>query len=213
MEFVIQEHEKKNIQKLVSNKKTSVRIIKIIEIVILMMLLVGGFGFIIFNILDPDAYIANFRGELIKDYSLILLIGRIRIMGLLTTWILVYTLRRAVCRAAIGNKTDECISIQGDSIEEKCLLYSYRIKYQSLPTDRGLVAIMLNEIKNIKYDNAFKKITIQGKMYATWIEKFQTLDEIDITNKKEGQFIIYDYFSPSLIEKLKKYPIKINYGE
>ncbi len=72
---------------------------------------------------------------------------------------------------------------------------------------------MLNKIKNIKYENEFKKITIQGKMHAAWIENFQTLDEIDITNKKEGQFIIYDYFSPSLIEELKKYPIKINYGE
>lgn len=208
MEFVIKKKDKENVEKLVASKKTSVRIIRIIEKIVLIIALVFGLGFIIYNIVHPEAYFNKLKGE--KEYSLILSIGIIRMLGCLTAWFLIVTLRKVISAVGTGDRVDETLSIQGDSLEEKCLFYTYRIIHQSLPTEMGLVAIFLNEIENIRYNSELKKITIQGRMFDTWLNNVEVLDEVDISKREEGKFIIFDYFSPSLIEELKKYPIKIN---
>ncbi len=213
MELVVKKKNKENIEKIVVSKKTSIRIIRLIENIALSIALIGGFGYIIYNIVHPDAYIYEFRGEYVKEYFLIFMNGTLIISVFLTTWFLIKVFRRVFSLATIGNKIREALSIQGDSMEEKCLLYTYGIRHQSLPTDMGLVAIMLNEIENIRYNSELKKLTIQGRMCDTWLNNVEDLDDVDISKREESEFIIYDYFSPSLIEELKKYPIKINYEE
>lgn len=118
-----------------------------------------------------------------KNYDLIFITGLPIGSGLFTMWILVVTLRKKLSLASIGSRTDEALIIEGDSIE------------------------------NVKYDNETKEIRITGKMFAKWITDVVNIEEVDISNRENNEFVIYDYFSPSLIEELKKYPIKINYED
>ena len=51
--------------------------------------------------------------------------GTIIIAVFLTLWILVLTLRKKLSFARIGSRTDEALIIEGDSIENSCIYYSY----------------------------------------------------------------------------------------
>lgn len=213
MELMVEARGKKNIERVVANKKTYIRVIKVIEIIVLIIALIAGPGFIIYHILNPDTFVGTVGYEVKKNYDLIFITGLPIGSGLFTMWILVVTLRKKLSLASIGSRTDEALIIEGDSIENSCLYYSYRIKYESSYRDRGLYTIKLNEIENVKYDNETKEIRITGKMFAKWITDVVNIEEVDISNRENNEFVIYDYFSPSLIEELKKYPIKINYED
>lgn len=48
--------------------KSYIRVIRLIDKIALLIALIGGFGYIIYNIVHPEAYIYEFRGEYVKEY-------------------------------------------------------------------------------------------------------------------------------------------------
>lgn len=204
MDFIIKNSIKKEAEKKIISRRKSLRIIRMLEIAALAIALVGGIGFIVINILTPGAFEGEIRGELGKDYFLIFMLGSILIGMFLVVWILLLTLRKRLSQIGISDRVNESLRI-----EDNCLIYTYRLKYQSLPTDRGVVAVKLDEISTVKYDADLEKLVIQGRIFDQWIEDFMGVDRVDISNAEEGRFTIYDYFSPSLIEELKRYSVPI----
>lgn len=204
MDFIIKNSIKEEAEKKITSRKMSLRIIRMLEKSALAIALVGGIGFIVINILTPGAFEGEIGGEFGKNYFLIFMFGSIIIGTFLVVWILLLTLRIRVSQIGINDRVNESLRI-----EDNCLTYTYRLKYQSLPTDRGVVAVKLDEISTVKYDADLGKLTIHGRISDQWIEDFRGIDRVNISNAEEGRFTIYDYFSPSLIEELKRYSVPI----
>ena len=89
------------------------------------------------------------------------------------------------------------------SIDENTIYYSFRTKYHSAPMSRVLIVIPLQDVKNIQENESNKKIIFHGRISSDY---FDDISEYkgqipDVGNLQE--FILYDYYSPSLIDQLK----------
>lgn len=68
----------------------------------------------------------------------------------------------------------------------------------------------IDDIKEVTYDRSLKKLTINGRMFNDYTINFRSIDKIKARKLEVGTVVIYDYFSPSLIDTLRyEYNIKI----
>lgn len=204
MNFIVVENIKKELEKQIVSQKRHLRVIRFLEKMNLLISLVGGFGYIILNILISGASMVRIRGEVKKDYFSIFLFGTLIIAGFLTSWILIRTLRIRLSQIGISDRVDESLSITDDY-----LIYIYRLKFESLPCDRGVVAVKLDEISSVTYDADIRKLVIYGALFDDWIENFRSIRGMDFSKTENSMVEIYDYFTPSLLKELKNHSVRI----
>lgn len=203
MQFDINNKLKKDIQKKMMLSRKSVRITYIIEKIFLFVAIFGPSLYFIINVLDPNAFMGTIRGEVKKNYDVLILLTACPMGMLLTAWILVKTLRIKIASLHISDRVDETIEI----VDAK-LIYTFRIKYQSNPDERNIVLIDMEALEKVDYETETRKITIRGKMDERCINLNQESVNIDMSNAQMGEVVIYDYFMPSLKEYIEN-----NYGE
>lgn len=209
MEFEVQDSKKKEIHKLCEKNKTSLRIIRGVENVML-LISAGIIVWVIYCLFMPGVWEETFGPEQVvrKAYFMIFALGTIFLGGSMTAWLLVRVLRGKVASLGLGERIDESLSI-----DQGCLFYTFRLKYQSMPTDRSIVAVKLDEMECVVYDKTIKKLIIRGKIFEKWCSNFTSLEKVDISKTENGEFVLYDYFSPSLKELLEQNTVKIESKE
>ena len=203
MQFNINVQLKKDIQKKMMLSRKSVRITYVIEKIFLTALIVSPILFFVINVIDPTAYVGNVRGEIRKNYGVLILLTTVMASALLGLWISFWTLRTRLSSLHTSDRVDEAMEI----IDTK-LIYTFRIKYQSNPDERNIVLIDMEVLEKVDYETETRKITIRGKMDERCIKFNQESVNIDMSNAQMGEVVIYDYFTPSLKEYIEN-----NYGE
>lgn len=114
----------------------------------------------------------------------------------------------AFCKLAVLNavsknlneRTAERLTCYTDT-----LIFSFRNKYKTNPDDRIRIYIPLKNITNVKYDNLSKRLILTGD----FVYKYAKNCELSTMPPHRGhisheenitEFVIYDYFEPSLYE-------------
>ena len=198
MKFEVNTQRKATIKKSIKFDRKSVYIAYLIEKIVLFIAIVGPMLFFIINAFDPTAYIGNVRGEIRKNYDVLILITAIAMGMLLTTWILVRTLRVKLSSVHTAERVEETMEIM-----DSRLIYTFRIKYQFNFDERNVVVIDMESLEKLDYETETQKLIIKGKMVERCINISDVGAEVDMSNAESREIIIYDYFEPSLEEYIK----------
>lgn len=208
MELIAEKKLKQAIEKILLKKKKSLKIVYTIERLVLLITLFGGGGYFVYNLLSPTAHVGNVAGEVKKNYFIIFMLSSILIGMLLTAWLLIRVLRKKLVSLGLTERVDECMYL-----DEEFFTYTYRLRFQSLPTDRGVVVARYDEISKVVYNEDIRKLTIYGKMFEKWYQNFTKVKNYDASEREDRKFEIYDYFNPSLLQEFgKKVTIVKEYG-
>lgn len=104
----------------------------------------------------------------------------------------------------INQRINESLIISNGEIE-----YGYQNLVGASSGDRVIVKIPFDNISTIRTDQRVKKIEILGMVSSKYYENYsQKKTRAPKNNYKEGSFVLFDYFEPSLMEFFKK-----NYAE
>jgi hypothetical protein len=102
--------------------------------------------------------------------------------------------------AYIGGLSGEALSI-----EDGKLIYTFTYLFKSLLGSRNLLIVDLNKIDRLTYDEITHKIELEGMMVEVIFKPDSKIDEFDLENMATNKVVLFDYFSPSLIEILREY--------
>lgn len=101
----------------------------------------------------------------------------------------------------IRQRINESLIISQDTIE-----YGYQNLVGSTANDRVIVKIPIDSIKQIKIDREIGKIELFGLVSSKYYENYsRQKTRAPKNNYREGSFVIFDYFTPGLIEYFDKY--------
>jgi magnesium-transporting ATPase (P-type) len=198
MNIVVDNDLKKKVQ--VENRKhrRGIHSLWIFEKVSLAVVIVFIVMFPIYCIATGSFVSTNMRnGE--KSYFLVALLTSIIAGMSLTFVLLVAVARMRIENILIGGRVDETIEI----LEDK-LFYTFRIKYQTPLNQRNLVILDLNKIINISYDEILSEISVEGMMAEKIVDASHNVCEIRESEMTVRRLKIWDYFTPSVYEFLKK---------
>ncbi|MBR1454799.1 MAG: hypothetical protein IJ593_09210 [Lachnospiraceae bacterium] len=155
------------------------------------------------NCIIPSLSIVHIHGTVQKDYEWIIIS---------TSFILAPSLIISVCLrflainlAGSNNyaRVDESLIISNDAIR-----YSFRIKHQSLASERYVVTLQFSEITAINFDSKMESLEFKGNIVSEYFDDNNNEKHVDTTSL--SNFVIYDYFEPSLKQALESNGININ---
>lgn len=132
------------------------------------------------------------------DYSIVVIFTIAFGLGLLTLWFCVHILRRKLEQVRLGGRVFDTIELK-----DNLLYYTFRVPHQTLVGYKNLVVLDLNSIQHVGYDEKTRKIDIEGNMFEEIIKISEDEKKVKISEMKSCDLEIYDYFTPSLYEKLK----------
>ena len=112
--------------------------------------------------------------------------------------IILKLLLKSLAGKTINERIDEGLFIEND-----ILTYGYRLKMQSYRSERVLVTIPLNDCR-YSIDKTKKEIKFTGKIFSQFYTDYSK-NEINGKGDYINEFILYDYFSPSLINFLDEW--------
>lgn len=99
----------------------------------------------------------------------------------------------------LTERTDEILSVGDNEI-----LYTFRTRYVTDPDSRVVVVIPFRDITSVNYDRNIRKIQFAGRISSDVVEKFDPSRQYRPNSGNLKDLDIYDYFSPSLYEHLRK---------
>lgn len=164
-------------------------------------LVVGG-GYLIANFVIPSLSLVEVNGEFYKDTSYIIITSSFIFIPCFMFSLFFHVLSKNLSGVNSASRIDENLIISN-----QCIKYSYRIKHQSLDCERIVIIMDLMDIDEIEFDNVTHGLLFKGNFKTEYYEDYASSspDSIDTTDN----FLIYDYFKPSLKECLEKNNIKI----
>lgn len=112
----------------------------------------------------------------------------------------IWVLRMNLQFAYIGGLSGEALSI-----EDGKLIYTFTYLFKSLLGSRNLLIVDLNKIDRLTYDEITHKIELEGMMVEVIFKPDSKIDEFDLEKMETNKVVLFDYFSPSLIEILREY--------
>lgn len=197
MELSINSKKKASLQKAIARNKKSVRIILAIAKTLMFIGIVGGGLYVLINVvLIPAMNIQTVLGDMQKDISWIIIS---------TSFIVSPCLIFSVClKALAGNLAGSDNSARVDEsllISNEAICYAFRLKYQSLASERRVLTIQFSQIKAINFDSKTEGIEFIGNFTSEYFDDYRNQQPVDTASI--DRFIIYDYFSPSLKEALR----------
>lgn len=104
----------------------------------------------------------------------------------------------------ISERVNETLLIKNDCIE-----YGYQNYAGSVDGDRVVVQIPFRYISKITYSNTTKEIVFKGKYSSKYYEDYKTKETRADDKLFSDDFIIFDYFEPSLINSLGKVGLEV----
>ena len=201
MELKVIEKKKKALQKLIAENKKGIKIIRFVSKILLAVGIFGGAAYLLINFFAPSLSIVNVNGVPQKDVSAIIITSSL---------IIAPTVILAIClKALAGNLAGSDNSARIDEsiiVSSEFLRYSFRLKHQTLPCERRVITIKFNSVSKVVYDAKTEKISFVGTIQSDYFDDYKKSQPVDSTVL--NSIDIYDYFSPSLKEKLSNSGIK-----
>lgn len=203
MEFRIEQTKKKQYQKNIAGSLKSVRIIKAIAKILLLIGIVGGGLYAILNYIMPTLSIVTVNGVPQKDISWIIISTSFIVAPCLILSLALNTLSKNLAGGTNSARVDESLILTGSTIK-----YSYRQKHHSLSSERRVLSIDFNKMDSIVYDEKTHLLKFTGEILSEYYDDYKKRKPVDINTLEE--FVICDYFTPSLTEALLSKGIKVN---
>ena len=195
VELSVDLKKKMLLQKSIAQEKKSVRIILTISKLLLFVGLVGGIIYVILNLFIPSMSIVNVNGVAQKDISWIVISTSLIVVPCVIIAICLKTLANNLAGVNNSARVDESLLISNETIR-----YSFRIKHQSLSSERRVITIQLSQVGKINYDSHTEALEFVGSFESEYFDDFKKKDPVDTTLIEK--FTIYDYFLPSLKDSL-----------
>ncbi len=192
---------KKRINKIIIEQNSCLKRVNNISKIVTVGLIMLCIVYAILCLVIPDYAVVRVRGNLQKNYysiitnSVVLLI----FSAVIRVWIITFINNRA--SKDCMERVNEEIIFSASGIE-----YFFRIKYHSQAGKRVVVHLESNDIEQIKYDEALRKLKFNGRFKVS---------NVDFNNnfvsgtKIVDDFVVYDYFEPSIYDYLKRKDIEI----
>lgn len=203
MEFRIKQTKKKQFQKNIAGSLKSVRVIKVIANILLLIGIVGGGLYAILNYIMPTLSIVTVNGVPEKDISWIIISTSFIVAPCLILSLALNTLSKNLTGGTNSARVDESLILTGNTIK-----YSYRQKHNSLSSERRVLSIDFNKMDSIVYDKKTHLLKFTGEILSEYYDDYKKKKTVDINTLEE--FVICDYFTPSLTETLLSMGIKVN---
>lgn len=203
MEFRIEQTKKKQYQKNIAGSLKGVRIIKAIAKILLLIGIVGGGLYAILNYIMPTLSIVTVNGVPQKDISWIIISTSFIVAPCLILSLALNTLSKNLAGGTNSARVDESLILTGNTIK-----YSYRQKHHSLSSERRVLSIDFNKMDSIVYDEKTHLLKFTGEILSEYYDDYKKRKPVDINTLEE--FVICDYFTPSLTEALLSKGIKVN---
>lgn len=203
MELYIDAKKKIALQKAIAHNIRSVRIIMMISKVLLLVGIIGGGLYALLNGLMPGLSMVTVNGVPQKDIGWIIIS---------TSFIVAPCLIFSACLKALANnlasgnnaaRVDESLLIADNKIR-----YSFRIKYQSTSSERRVITVDFSKIRDLTFDDTTGILHFTGEILSEYFDDYRNQNPVHTADLDE--FMICDYFTPSLKETLKSKGVKVN---
>lgn len=99
----------------------------------------------------------------------------------------------------LTERTDEEITIANSEIR-----YVFRTRYVTAPDNRVIVVIPFRDLTEVNYTENTRKIEFVGRISSDVIEKYNPAREYKPNKGNLNKLIVYDYFTPNLLDALRK---------
>ena len=179
-------------------KIKSVRIIILIKRILLYWSAIIGLLYVFLNLIISDWSTYRMNGEIKKNYEYIFIVGSIIISFGFLICLFLNQLIYNISGKNVGERTNEELAIKDD-----LLIYIFRIKFQNDYNERFKILIPISNINDIEIDIESKCLIFKGNIDVLHYNNYflNNIFEKNIIN----MFILYDYFSPSLITYIKNF--------
>lgn len=203
MELRIDQAKKKQYQKNIAGSIRSVRVIKMIAKVLLLIGIIGGGIYAVLNFVMPTLSIVTVNGVPQKDISWIVISTSFIVAPCLILSLALNTLSKNLAGGTNSSRVDESLLLTGNTIR-----YSYRQKHHSLSSERRVLSFDLNKMDSIAFDEKTRIIVFSGEILSEYFDDYKKKKTVDVNTLEE--FVICDYFAPSLVETLLAKGVKVN---
>lgn len=203
MELTVNSKRKNLLQKNISKSKKSVCVIAAISKFLLAAGLIGGTLYLIVNFVSPSLSMAEVNGVLVKDTSFIIITSSFIFAPCLIFSACLNVLAKNLAGGSSSARIDESLILV-----DKQLRYSFRIKHQSTSSERRVITIDFSNIKAVEYESKTGALNFAGKITSDYYDDFKKKKPVETDYIED--FVIYDYFTPSLRDSLINRGIHIN---
>lgn len=204
MNLLIDYKEKKAITQLVIKHTNHLRKMQVGASILKVLIVFIAIGYIGMNILLPNMNVVNVGGIPTKDYfNIVKNIFLIFALGLLFLMVLKLMLAK-LASVNLNERVQEVMSIEGNILQ-----YSFRTKFESDMETRIIIKIPLQVITLAIYDSAVRKLTFKGNILCYYVENYNEEKFKKTKPSKLEEFIIYDYFHPTLLSCLQENGLNI----
>ncbi len=203
MELQIDQGKKKQYQKNIAGSIKSVRIIKAIAKILFLIGIIGGGTYAILNFVMPSLSMVNVNGIPQKDTSWIIISTSFIVAPCLIFSLALNTLNKNLAGRTNASRVDESILLT-----DRLIKYSYRQKHQSLSSERRVLTFDFGKICFVSYNDKTKLLKFSGEILSEYYDDYRKKEPVDVNILDE--FVICDYFSPSLKDTLILKGVKVN---
>lgn len=203
-QLLVNKQQKKKIHK---NYLKSYKVIYIIPYIMIILAIVFSIGLLIYGFGNENAFIVNDATD--TDFGkknimlLFFILGTVDIVLAFLYLIIKITTKRISGRN-ISERINETLLIKNDCIE-----YGYQNYAGAVDGDRVIVQLPFRYINKITYNNTTKKTVFMGKYTSKYYEDYKIKTTRADDTLFSDDFIIFDYFEPSLIDALRKSGLEV----
>lgn len=203
MELLVNSKRKTILQKQIAKSRKSVCIIAAISKFLLIAGLVGGILYLVVNFVSPSLSMVEVNGILEKDTSFIIITSSFIFAPCLIFSACLNVLAKNLSGGSSTARVDESLMLV-----DQQLRYSFRTKHQSLSSERRVITIDFSNIKAIEYESKTGTLVFYGDFISDYYENYKKKKPTE--SEHIENFIIYDYFDPSLKDTLFTKGVHIN---
>lgn len=203
MELLLNSKKKQSLKRTIENSEKTVRTVKVVLSVILIVGLLGGILYALINLLSPTLSMVSVQGVLRKDIGKIVFFSSIFLIpGLLIPLFLKYLLINLVFSKGLLRKDEKLI------FTDEGLEYSYRGVLERIAAKRIKVQVDFEKLEYITHTAKTEELEFLGDFSSEYYYDLKSEEPLD--KREISRLVIYDYFIPGLKEKLLEAGFYIN---
>ncbi len=203
MELLLNSKKKQSLKRTIENSEKTVRTVKVVSSVILIVGLLGGILYALINLLSPTLSMVSVQGVLRKDIGKIVFFSSVFLIpGLLIPLFLKYLVLNLIFSKGLLRKDEKLI------FTDEGLEYSYRGVLERIAAKRIKVQVDFEKLEYITHTAKTEALEFLGDFSSEYyydLNSEEPLDKRDI-----NRLVICDYFIPGLKEKLLEAGFYIN---
>lgn len=198
MSFQVDPQKKKSTHSLIVKSKPSFYAIRVVYLFALWIGIGGTMLYFALNTMIPEWSMVNVNGVPQKDtFSIIFNSVSFIIFGSIVFLLLRALLNNVAGKEARG-RVDEELSLINDVIK-----YTFRINFQFAASHRNIIIIPIKDITTAKYDPKTSAVQLRGRFSSDSVDDYFSGKKVTPDSGNLNEFVLYDYFTPSLLDSLK----------